>query len=85
MRQLRSAQELAAVVLRSRKLGRNNVQYGYTRMNDCRTRNVTAFAHFPREDTLFNMAFLKDGYSRGEDLVFEDPTSSGQLRPLKKS
>ena len=84
MRQLRSAQELAAVVLRSRKLGRNNVQYGYTRMNDCRTRNVTAFAHSLAK-TLFNLAFLKDGYSRGEDLVFEDPTSSGQLRPLKKS
>lgn len=45
MRQMRSAQELAAVVLRSGKVGRNNVQYGYTRMKDCRTRNVTAFAH----------------------------------------
>lgn len=49
MRQMRSAQELVAVVLRLGKLGRSHVQYGYTRVNGCRTSNVTAFAHFLRQ------------------------------------
>lgn len=80
MRQMRSAQELVAVVLRLGILGRTDVQYVYTRMIARRNSNVTAFAHSLRQ-TLFNLAFLKDGYSREEDLIFEDPIFSSKLRP----
>lgn len=72
MRQKRIVEDLGAVVLRLGKLGRTDVQYGYTGINAGRTSNVTAFYQF--------LSFLERGPFEGSGLSLrrlqiQQPTS----------